>query len=277
MNIEAVSINGKLFSPEEAKISAIDRGLMFAHGAFETFRISERSIFLHDEHFARLDKSLKALDISWTYDKNKHPGWIKDMSNKIPGDKDGRIRFCVTSGVNGRQPNVIIYLTLIDKLKSSEKKARILKSITRHKPEYFNSTGFRIKSLEYSYLYLARKELQDESYEGILLSPENYVAEALTANIFWVKDGTIYTPPLSLGILAGTVRSWLMDNFDVEEKLAKQEELLQADEIFLTTGASYLISISQIDGVQKQGAAGSSFKEIYQLLTDRLPEKSIKI
>ncbi|HEX5798242.1 MAG TPA: aminotransferase class IV [Candidatus Saccharimonadales bacterium] len=277
MSIEAVSINGKLFSPAEAEVSAVDRGLMFAHGAFETFRVSEDNIFLHDEHFARLDKSLKALDISWTYDKDKHLGWIKGLSSSIPAGKDGRIRFCVTSGIPDGQPNVIIYLSLIDKFKPIEKKARILKSITRHQPEYFSATGFRIKSLEYSYLYLAKKELQDESSEGILLNPAGYVAEALTANIFWSKAGKIYTPPLNLGILAGTVRGWLMDNFGIEEKLAQQEELFEADEIFLTTGASYLIGISQINGMQKPGISGPSYKKIYQLLIDRLPEESSQV
>ncbi|MEX2014648.1 MAG: aminotransferase class IV [Candidatus Saccharimonadales bacterium] len=277
MNIEAVSINGELFSPEEAKISAIDRGLMFAHGAFETFRISEGKIFLYDEHFARLGKSLKALDINWAHDKYKHPRWVKDISAKIPAEKDGRIRFCVTSGIEDEQPNVIIYLTLIDKFSPTEKKAKILKSITRHKPEYFNATGFRIKSMDYSYLYLARQELGDESQEGILLNQEGYVSEALTANIFWIKDGKIYTPPLSLGILAGTVRGWLMDNFDVEEKLIKQDELLRADEVFLTTGASYLVGIGQVNYVKKQGINGPMYKNTYQLFIRGLPEKSTQI
>lgn len=274
MNVEAVSINGKLYSPEEAKVSAIDRGLMYAHGAFETFRITDGNIFLHDEHFARLNKSLKALDINWTYEKDKHLGWIKDLSAKIPPGKDGSIRFCVTSGIAGERSGVIIYLTIIDKFKPTEKRAQILKSVTRHKPEYFNLTGFRLKSLEYSYLYMARKELKDESQEGILLNPEGYVAEALTANIFWVKDGKIYTPPLALGILAGTVRGWVMDNFDTEEKLIKTEELLGADEIFLTTGASYLISISQLDGTQKEGIKGPVYEKIYVLLTEHLAKAS---
>lgn len=276
MSIEAVSVNGKVYSAGEVTVSAVDRGFMFAHGAFETFRITEGNVFLYDEHFVRLNKNLKALNINWAYNHDKYSVWIKNISSKIPAGKDGRIRFCVTSGVDGDQPNVIIYLTFIDKFKPTEKKAQILRSIIRHKPEYFNATGFRIKSLEYSYIYMAKKELDNESDEGILLNPDGYVAEALTSNIFWVKDGVIYTPPLSLGVLAGTMRGWLMDNFKIEEKLIKQKELLQADEIFLTGGASYLIGISQINDTRKQGINGSSYKNIYQVLASQLAQNSTK-
>ena len=269
MKLEAVSINGDIYSTTKAAISALDQGFMFGHGAFETFRISSGSVFLYKEHFARLDKNLKALGIDWSFEPAKHSSWIKGLSDKIPSDKDGRMRFCVTSG-DGNTPNVIIYLTYIDKFKPTEKKARILKSLARHKPEYFDVTGFRIKSLEYSHLYIARKELKDETTDGILLNPDGYVAEALTSNIFWVKDGTIYTPPLDLGILAGTVRGWLADNFNVEEKRALQEELLHADEIFLSAGASYLVAINSIDGVEKPGISGSVYRKTCETLLSHL-------
>lgn len=270
MNFEAVSINGIIYKPAEAQISALDKGLMFAHGAFETFRISGGHVFLFEQHIARLEKNLKALDIAWTYDKDKHPEWISTISERIPDGKDGRIRFCVTSGSDG-QPNLIIYLSLLDKFKPFGKKAQILQSVRRHKPEYFAATGFRIKSLEYSNIYMARKELENEETEGILLNPDGYVAEAVTSNIFWVKSGAIYTPPLSLGVLAGTMRGWLMDHFRVEEKLAQTDELLKADEIFLTAGASYLTAIKQINDVQKPGIDGQTYKEIYSALIKHLP------
>jgi 4-amino-4-deoxychorismate lyase len=247
----------------------MDRGFMFGHGAFETFRVSGDNIFLLEEHFTRLDKNLKALGIDWGYEPSKHLVWVKEISGKIPKGKDGRIRFCVTSG-DGSTPNVIIYLSYIDKFKPAEKKAKILKSLARHKPEYFDVTGFRIKSLEYSHLYIARKELEDDSTEGILLNPDGWVAEALTSNIFWVKDSKIYTPPLSLGILAGTMRGWLTEKFNVEEKLIKQEELLQADEIFLSAGASYLVAISSVGEVKKPGIKGQAYGEVCTTLTEHL-------
>lgn len=275
MKIEAVSINGEVYPPDEAKISAADRGFMFAHGAFETFRVSEGKIFLFDEHFARLDKNLKALNISWTLEPDRHIEWIKDISSKIPADKDGRVRFCVTSGNDGQSPNIIIYLDFIEKFKPLDKKAWILKSINRHRPEYFAHTGFRIKSLEYSYVYMARKELADEDTEGILLNPEGYIAEALTSNILWAKDGEIYTPPLDLGILAGTMRSWLMKSLNVKERLAKQEELFQSDEIFLTAGASYLTGINQINDIPKPGVKAPIYQKVFQTIVSSEKENSI--
>ena len=275
MKIEAVSINGQIHSSSEAKIKAVDRGFMFGHGAFETFRVSDGSIFLFKEHFTRLKKNLEALGIVWDYDPNEYQAWLKKLSDKIPADKDGRLRFCVTSG-DGVSPNAIIYLSLIDKFVPVEKEAQILKTLTRHKPEYFDAVGFRIKTLEYSYLYIARQELRDGA-DGILLNPDGYVAEGLTSNIFWVKNGRIYTPPLGLGILAGTVRTWLLEKLIVEEKLIKQEELLQADEIFLTAGASYLTAISIIGGHGKPGISGEVYGKIYRLIQDSHRENSLQL
>lgn len=65
-----------------------------------------------------------------------------------------------------------------------------------------------------------------------------------------------------------------MNNFKVVERLAKQEELLEADEVLLTAGASYLTSINSINERQKQGINGSSYKNIYQTLTNNLAEIS---
>lgn len=276
MEVEAVSINGRVHPTEKAFVNVVDRGFMFGHGAFETFRVTAGKIFLLEEHFARLDKNLKALGISWQFDQVKHLSWIKDLTNNLPENKDGRIRFCVTSG-NGYAPSVVIYLSYIDKFQPSEKDVRILKSLARHKPEYFDITGFRVKSLEYSYLYIARKELGDDRIDGILLNPAGYVAEALTSNVFWVKDGIFYTPPLSLGILAGTMRGWLLDNFKVEEKLAREEEFIEADEIFLTAGANYLTAVSRVNDRQKPGASGPDYKKTCSLLTSHLAENSIKL
>ena len=108
-----------------------------------------------------------------------------------------------------------------------------------------------------------------EGVEGILLTPEGNIAEALSANIFWSKDGQLFTPPLETGVLAGTMRAHIMKNHEVEEVLAGAEVLDAADEIILTSGASYLRPLSKINKIEKSGKNGPVFKKLYeQTLTD---------
>ena len=262
--VEKVSVNGRIFAPADAKISAVDKGLMHGIGAFETFRVFAGKTFLLDKHFARLNKSLRQLNIIMPNTQNEYKKWVRELCLNMPKNKDARVRFLVTSGVQNR-PNVIIYLSYLDKFKPTGENARILKSIFRHKPEYFAKTGFRIKSPSYLSAEMAQSELAPGTY-GILLNPDGFVAEGLTANIFWAKNGKLYTPPLKLGILAGTIRGWIMQNFKVSEKLAKAGELLKADEIILSSGVRYVTALDKINAIKKPGINGPVFKELFAQL-----------
>ena len=83
------------------------------------------------------------------------------------------------------------------------------------------------------------------------LNERGEIASAATANIFWVKDGRIYTPPIETGCLAGTMREFLMENFTIEEKIISKiisiEEFLNADEIFLTSSGIGVKSVKNRD------------------------------
>ena len=75
--------------------------------------------------------------------------------------------------------------------------------------------------------------------ECLVLNTDNRICESAIANIFVVKNNYIYTPPLSEGCVAGVVRSWILKHlptseFTVKEKEITQEDIQQADELFLT-------------------------------------------
>lgn len=285
MKIEKVSINGEVSLPDEAKVKAIDDGLLRGIGAFETFRVQGNKVFLLDEHFKRLAKNLDALGVKLSKDYSRYNQWISELCTNIPKGKDGFIRFMVTGGdgqlglqSNGSgNPHIIIYLAYIPEFMLTDKKAAILEDIVRQKPEYFQLTGFRIKSLDYTTARMVKRtisKVHGTETDGILLSPDSYVAEGLTSNIFWSSEGKLYTPPLSLGILAGTMRQYLMKNYEVEEKLITAKEFEKADEIVFTSGASYLISLSELNGIPKPGISGPVFKKLFSDLRRAVDKKS---
>lgn len=294
MKIEKVSINGKVFLPRDAKVSAVSKNIVNGLSIFESFRVSDNKAFQLEEHFDRLAKNLKAIGLNWDDKRSKYYKWISELCVASPADKDAFVRFTINEdegelGVVKNEsaitPQVIMYLSYIPKFAPTEKRGFVLENVRREKTEYSRAVGFRIKNLNYLFTCISAKELEKTaskypgsasnlSKDGILLSPEGYIAEALRSNVFWSKKDKLYTPSLKTNILAGTMREYLIKNNSVEEVLAPTEELESADEIFLTSGASYLVALNEIDGIKKPGTNGKVFKKLYQGLTQDIEESS---
>jgi branched-subunit amino acid aminotransferase/4-amino-4-deoxychorismate lyase len=63
------------------------------------------------------------------------------------------------------------------------------------------------------------------------------------ANVFWLRGDQLFTPSLTTGCLAGTTREYVLENFDCREVAAAKPELLNADNVFLTSAG---IGIRQV-------------------------------
>lgn len=283
MKIEKISVNGKIFSANVADINALDSGLTFGLVLFETFRASNKKVFLLQEHLARLYSSIDILGIKRPQ-KKLLITYLGQIINEFKPSQDLFLRLMVTGG-NGElklsnqkygQPKVIIYAVKIPKFTPLEKSAKTLNSITRQPPEYFKLSKTRLKTNDYLSAHLAQTELDEfkqqnslpanTHLEGILLSPSGYVAEALTSNIFWTKNGQLFTPPLSLGVLPGIMRQYLFESHGAREKLIKTKDLEAAEEVFLSNGVNFICSISKINNSQKAGIYGVAFTKIFKKL-----------
>ena len=142
----------------------------------------------------------------------------------------------------------------------------------------------RIKSLNYLNNILAKIEAIDAGVlEAIMLNLDGEVAECTGDNIFLVKDGRISTPSTSTGILHGVTRRFIMREIapacghKVEETVFPLEELLAADEVFLTGTAAEVIGVTRIgDAVIGDGTVGPVTKaciaEFRRRITEDCPE-----
>jgi branched-chain amino acid aminotransferase len=87
----------------------------------------------------------------------------------------------------------------------------------------------------------------------IILNDQNRVCDATIANVFWVKNRTIFTPPLSEGCVSGVMRKHLLDalpqrGFRVEQRTAFAGDLEGADEVFLTNVISGIRWVKEFNG-----------------------------
>lgn len=112
----------------------------------------------------------------------------------------------------------------------------------------------QVKSLNYLNNILAKIEAIDAGVlEALMLNIDGEVAECTGDNIFIIKDGKISTPPISAGILGGITRLLVIDEigpalgYSIEERTIILDEVMEADEVFLTGTAAEVIGVSHID------------------------------
>ena len=253
-------LNDKLVEQEDAKISVFDHGVLYGDGVFEGIRIYNGNIFELTAHIKRLYDSAKVirLDIPMAQDE-----LIKAVEKTAKANEviDGYIRLVVTRGVGtlGLNPfvceNATVFI-IADNVQLYpkelyEKGLKVISATTvRNHPMAIPP---QVKSLNYLNNILAKIEALDNDVpEAIMYNHEGYVAEATGDNVFIVRDGVIYAPPVEAGSLEGVTRRIVIklaeqENIKVVEKNLTRADLYICDEFFLTGTAAEVIGIVEID------------------------------
>jgi branched-subunit amino acid aminotransferase/4-amino-4-deoxychorismate lyase len=111
-----------------------------------------------------------------------------------------------------------------------------------------------VKSCNYLEKILAKEEARNRGFaEAIQLNERGEVSSACMANVFWLRDGILFTPSLRTGCLAGTTRGFILENLECEEVEVRIEELLSADEMFLTSAGLGVAQVSEFEGRKLRG------------------------
>lgn len=273
-----INVNGELIREEEAVISAYDHGFLYGLGVFETFRTYNGHPFLFNDHIERLQLSLEELQIQLPYTKGELMHEVI-RTLKVNDIADGYIRLNVSAGAGiiGLQtdpytdPTQIIYVKSIGAPSRNEKEGTFL-SLKRNTPE----GNYRLKSHHYLNNILAKREVgNNPTIEGLFLTEEGYLAEGIVSNLFWISDHTLFTPSLSTGILNGITRQYVIQvaeklGIPVEEGCYKKEDLLRANEVFVTNSIQEIVPLRSVDSVSMPGLDGTvTSKLILQYEQDR--------
>lgn len=177
--------------------------------------------------------------------------------------KEAYIRYTITAGEDilglpagdYQEPNHLLYIKALpkvpDKLYSEGKELQLL-SLRRNTPE----GAVRFKSLHYMNNILAKRELRGyasaaSGAEGLMLTAQDFIAEGIVSNIFFIQNNKLYTPDLSTGILPGITREMVMElassaGISVEEGTYHWERLKTADEVFLTNSVQEIVPVTSL-------------------------------
>ena len=255
-----IYIDGEFLPKAEAKVSVFDHGLLYGDGVFEGIRSYNGRVFKLDEHLERLYDSAKSimLEIPISIETMEETVLETLRRNNL---REAYIRLIVTRGVGdlGLDPDKCPKPTIIiiaDKIvlypqKYYEEGLEIVTASVRR--NYAEAINPRIKSLNYLNNILAKIEGKQAGTEEVLmLNAEGYVVECTGDNVFWIKNGTLVTPPVHMGILEGVTRNSVIDlareaGIRVEERVFTRHDLYIADECFLTGTAAEVIPVVKID------------------------------
>lgn len=251
-----VSLNGRLVPLSRARVSAFDRGLLFGDGIYETLRAYGGRLFRVRQHMERLERSARSLAM-------RLPGGIaRGMDRLLRANRlrDARLRVVVTRGrgepelmaTAGLRPTVLMYAAPYEPPPPAAYRAgvrAVIAPVVRNDRRALNPA---IKTSNLLNNFLAGLGARRAgAREAIMLNPAGYVAEAASANVFFVRRGWLCTPALETGILAGITRELVLDlarrlGIPVREGLFRPQALLGAEEAFVTASTIEILPIASL-------------------------------
>ncbi len=228
---------------------------LYGAGVFTTVAVSAGEPILWEKHWRRLTSNAGKLGI--------------DLSNFSSGSLLDRIAEHIRSnGLSRGRVRVTLHderqaeLWRTDNNARSATKLSVITGEDRSVPGGFrvallpfpvnsHSPLAGVKSCNYLEPQLCLSESRSRGFhEGLRLNEAGAIASACMANVFWLKDGKLFTPALSTGCLAGTTREFILENVDCRETIADVLELAEADAIFLTSAGLGIVQVFEFNGRQ---------------------------
>ncbi len=255
-------LNGELVAADEARISVFDHAVLYGDGCFEGIRAYRGRVFKLASHLDRMYASAEKLRLTPPFPKDEIDRAIR-MTLSANGLTDAYIRLVFTRGVGTLglhpfrcpKPTAFVITDSIELYPPELYESGMDVIVAKQRRIPIESLDPSIKSLNYLNNILAKIEAIDaDVLEAIMLNIDGQVSECTGDNIFLVADGVVITPPACAGILHGVTRRFVMEELApalghaVEERSLTVDEVLGADEVFLTGTAAEIIGVKRIDG-----------------------------
>jgi D-alanine transaminase len=257
-------LNGEYMPLSEAKISPMDRGFLFGDGIYEVIPTYSGSAVGFKGHTSRMAQGLKAIEIANPYSAEE---WQDILTSLVEKNKafieSGNIGvyFHVSRGTDTKRfhaypkniaPTVFGFAFEIappqPTVKSEARPFKVaLQQDKRWQRCHIKSTSLLGNVIHY------QAGVDAGVNETILYNSQGMITEASSCNVFMVKNGCISTPPLNHELLPGITRAIAIEAFKqaglvVTETWFSKDELLEADEVWLTSSSKEVAPVVEVDG-----------------------------
>lgn len=253
-----ISLNRTMVEATKARVAAVSSAALYGRGVFTTLAVYDGEPFLWTKHWQRLSAHAAKLDVDHTGCTEKSVGEAVRKLIAVNQVTNGRARVTMLARSgrdswkaklpNTRKTDLLIMTG--DPHRVSQNGLSI--AVSPYRISTFSPLA-GIKSLNYLDHILSKEEARSRDFdEAVVLNERGEIVSATTANIFWAKSGTVHTPALSTGALAGITRECVIDVANkhfipLVEGVYEMADLVEADEIFLTSSGLGVAPVTTFD------------------------------
>lgn len=257
-------LNGQFLPLTEARISPLDRGFLFGDGIYEVIPSYQGNTVGLALHLARLDQGLAAIGITNPLDQAQWQQLVQQLiSHNLPLVSDNAglgIYLQVSRGADSKRghafpadvrPTVFGFAFAIaapptGDLATAKGVAVYAQTDQRWRRCHLKSTALLGNVLHH------QAGVEQGFYETLLFNQQDQLTEGSSCNVFVVHQGVVATPPLDQQILPGITRHILLQLLRqagcvVQERVISRAEVLNADEVWLTSSSKELVPVVQIE------------------------------
>lgn len=281
--MSVVYLNGEYLPLEEAKVSVLDRGFLFADGVYEVIPAYGGHLLHLQEHMDRLQTNLDAIRLANPLPAEDWNTIFETLLKDNPSE-DQSVYLQVTRGVAEKRnhgfPDEVkqtVFIMVNELLPVNKEELR--PGVAAITLDDIRWKACNIKSISLLGNILLRQQAHDKNAAEAILINDGYAVEGAASNIFIVKDAIIVTPPTSFCLLPGITRDLILElaakhHFQFEVRDIIENELFLADEIWLTSSTKEILPVVELNGKPvENGQSGPIWErmiDIYQAYKEEL-------
>jgi branched-chain amino acid aminotransferase len=294
LNIEAqgiqVYIDGRRVSAADAKVSVFDRGLLYGDSVFETLATRGGRPFMLTEHVRRLRRSAELVYIDLALSDDQMCRELEEAA-LASSNSESYLRLIVTRGVgelgldpsHSEGPCRILIVTSLQRpaAEAYENGVGAIVYRTQRTAEATEATGAKVGN--YLVAVLAMRQAKTTgANEALIVNAAGRVVEGSTSNLFFRVGNVLRTPPVSAGILPGITRELVLEAaqalaLTVQLHCPTPVELMQSDEVFITSSIREMLAVVTVDGVPiGDRLPGPTYRALWQAYQTLAAEKLAK-
>ena len=269
--------NGRIAPIQDMMIPMNDRAVYFGDGVYDVAYVRNRRPFALQDHIDRFFSSCNLMEIAIPFSKPELAKLLTELIAKLDTDiVDAVLYFQMSRGTDARShafpepgvaPNLLIYLKAFDPLATPTE----FKLITLEDTRFLHCN---IKSLNLIPNVIATQRAKEKGCDECVLHRGEHVTECAHSGLSILTHGKIVTTPLSGWVLPSITRKHLLETaaqlgVPVEERLYTLQELMDADEIIVTSSLTLFTRIYEIDGQAVGGRAAALYQRLHGAYNER--------
>ncbi|ACY15869.1 aminotransferase class IV [Haliangium ochraceum] len=282
-----VFIDGEISDPERAVVPVFDRGFLYGDSVYEVMRTSGGRPVDSDAHLGRLQRSAEAIALRLPPRAAIVAAIEETMA--AAGNAESYVRVVVTRGSGpmgldtalAGEPRLVVIVRPLELPAAAVYERGLKLFIVAYEHGLRRAVAPSIKTGNYLTNVMALHEARRQGADDALMcNAAGQVVEGSSCNLFVVRERRVVTPARDIGLLAGITRQRVMElargsGIEVDEGALTPEEVLQADELFITSSIRGVVPVASVnDTPPRLPVVGPTTQQIMQLYDDYLAEQA---